>query len=48
MQGPRENILTSTDKLFAFKNKLKVWKKHLSSEKYRNVSAPTSDSESDR
>jgi hypothetical protein len=31
MQGPKENILTSTDKLPAFKNKLQVWKKHLSS-----------------
>jgi hypothetical protein len=31
MQGPKENILTSTDKLLAFKNKLQVWKKHLSS-----------------
>jgi hypothetical protein len=31
MQGPQENILTSTDKLLAFKNKLQVWKKHLSS-----------------
>lgn len=30
MQGPKENILTSTDKLLAFKNKLTVWKKHLS------------------
>jgi hypothetical protein len=31
MQGPKENILTSTDKLLAFMNKLRVWKKHLSS-----------------
>jgi hypothetical protein len=31
MQGPKENILTSTEKLFAFKNKIQVWKKHLSS-----------------
>ncbi len=30
MQGTKENILTSTDKLLAFKNKLAVWKKHLS------------------
>ena len=30
MQGPKENVLTSTDKLLAFKNKLNVWKKHLS------------------
>jgi predicted DNA-binding protein YlxM (UPF0122 family) len=28
MQGPKENILTSTDKLLAFKNKLQVWKKN--------------------
>jgi hypothetical protein len=27
MQGPKENILTSTDKLLAFKNKRQVWKK---------------------
>ncbi len=26
MQGARENIVTSTDKLLAFKNKLSVWK----------------------
>jgi hypothetical protein len=32
MQGPKENILTSTDKPLAFKNKLQVGKKkHLSS-----------------
>jgi hypothetical protein len=31
MQGPNENILISTDKLLAFKNKIRVWKKHLSS-----------------
>jgi hypothetical protein len=31
IQGPTDNILTSTDKLLAFKNKLQVWKKHLSS-----------------
>jgi hypothetical protein len=31
MQGPKENILTSTDKRLAFTNKLQVWKKHLSS-----------------
>ena len=30
MQGAKENILTSTDKLLAFKNKLSVWKKHFS------------------
>ena len=30
MQGAKDNILTSTDKLLAFKNKLSVWKKHLS------------------
>ncbi len=29
MQGMKENILTSTDKLLAFKNKLTVSKKHL-------------------
>jgi hypothetical protein len=29
--GPKKNILTSTDKLLAFKNKIQVWKKHLSS-----------------
>ncbi len=29
MQGTKENILTSTDKLLASKNKLAVWKKHL-------------------
>jgi hypothetical protein len=29
MQGAKENILTSTDKLLAFKNKSQVWKKHL-------------------
>jgi hypothetical protein len=31
MQGPKENILTSIDKILAFKNKFQVWKKHLSS-----------------
>jgi hypothetical protein len=31
MQGPKENILTSVDKLLAFKNKIQIWKKHLSS-----------------
>jgi hypothetical protein len=31
MLGPKENILTSIDKILAFKNKLQVWKKHLSS-----------------
>jgi hypothetical protein len=31
MQGPKENILTSTDKHLTFKNKLQVCKKHLSS-----------------
>ncbi len=30
MQGTKENILTFTDKLPAFKNKLAVWKNHLS------------------
>ncbi len=30
MQDTKENILTSTDKLLAFKNKLAVRKKHLS------------------
>ncbi len=30
MKGTKENILTSTDKLLAFKNKLAVWKKQLS------------------
>jgi hypothetical protein len=35
MQGPKENILTSTDKLLAFKNKIQVWKKKtLFQEKY--------------
>jgi hypothetical protein len=29
--GLKENILTSTDKLLAFKNKIQVWKKHISS-----------------
>jgi hypothetical protein len=29
-QDPKENILTSTDKLLAFKNKLQVRKEHLS------------------
>jgi hypothetical protein len=28
MQKQKENILTSTDKLLAFKNKTQVWKKH--------------------
>jgi hypothetical protein len=27
MQGPKENILTTTDELLAFKNKLQVWKR---------------------
>ncbi len=27
MQGTKENVLTSTDKLLAFKNILAVWKK---------------------
>jgi hypothetical protein len=31
MQGPGENILPSSDKLLAFKNKIQVWKKHISS-----------------
>jgi hypothetical protein len=31
MLGPKENILTCTDKLLAFKNKIQVWKKQLSS-----------------
>jgi hypothetical protein len=31
MQVPKENILTSKDTLFAFKSKLKGWKKRLSS-----------------
>jgi hypothetical protein len=31
MQSKKENILTSTDKLPAFKNKIQVWKEHLSS-----------------
>jgi hypothetical protein len=29
--GPKENILTSTNKFLAFKNKIQVRKKHLSS-----------------
>jgi hypothetical protein len=41
MQGPQENILTSTDKLLAFKNKIQVRKNHLSS---GNISGSTSDS----
>jgi hypothetical protein len=28
--GPKGKYLTSTDKLFAFRNKIQVWKKHLS------------------
>jgi hypothetical protein len=31
MQGQKENILTSTDKLLVFKSKSQMWKKHLSS-----------------
>jgi hypothetical protein len=31
MKDPEENILTSTDKLLALKNKIQVWKKQLSS-----------------
>jgi hypothetical protein len=31
MQGPKENVLTSTDKLLAFENKIQVWKLRLSS-----------------
>jgi hypothetical protein len=31
MQGPKGNILTSTDKLVAFRNNIQVWKKQLSS-----------------
>jgi hypothetical protein len=30
MRAPKENILTSTDKLFEFRNKVQVLKKHLS------------------
>jgi hypothetical protein len=30
MQGPKKNILTSTDKFLAFKNKIHAWKKRLS------------------
>ncbi len=30
MQGTKRNILTTADKLLPFKNKLVVWKKHLS------------------
>jgi F0F1-type ATP synthase delta subunit len=30
-QGPKENVLTSTDRLLAFKNKIQVLKRHLSS-----------------
>jgi hypothetical protein len=29
--GPKGNILTSTDRLLAFKNKIRVWRKHLPS-----------------
>ncbi len=32
MHGTNEDILTSTDKLLAFKNKLAIWKKPLSRE----------------
>jgi hypothetical protein len=28
-QGPKENVLTSTDTLIAFKNILQFWEKHL-------------------
>jgi hypothetical protein len=35
MQGPKENILTSTGKLLAFRNKIPVWKKHLSSGRWK-------------
>ncbi|XP_075454709.1 zinc finger BED domain-containing protein 5-like [Ascaphus truei] len=34
MQGPKENILTCTDQLVAFKNKIGVWKEHLSEGNY--------------
>jgi hypothetical protein len=34
MQDPKENILTSTDKLLAFKNKTHIWKKTLLKWKY--------------
>jgi hypothetical protein len=30
-QGPKENILTSTDEILIFKNKIQAWKKHRSS-----------------
>ena len=29
LQGPRENILTSSDKILAFKKKLDLWKSHV-------------------
>jgi hypothetical protein len=48
MQGAEENILTSTDKLLAFKNKIQVWKKTPFKWKYRYVFASTSDSGSVR
>jgi hypothetical protein len=35
MQGRKENILTSTDKLLPFKNKFQVWKKHISSGNFK-------------
>ncbi len=45
MQGTKENILTSTDKHLAFKNKLAVWKKAPFKRKRRNASTPTSNSD---
>jgi hypothetical protein len=33
-QVPKENILTSTDKLLAYKNKIQIWKKTPSKLKY--------------
>ena len=29
LQGPRENVLTSSDKILAFKRKLNLWKNHV-------------------
>ena len=29
LQGPRENILTSSDKILAFKRKVNLWKSHV-------------------
>jgi hypothetical protein len=29
LQGPRENVLTSSDKILGFKRKLNLWKNHV-------------------